>query len=64
MNNVVGKISMTLKVDPQVIREYVKLLGQKDVLLDEELVNEFKKLQEKIVCLFDDEEHIIHVRLK
>jgi len=59
-----SKVSMTIDVDPQVIREFIKVTESHNVSLNFEVEKYFKDFFSELVFLFDQDEHTIQVRLK
>ena len=55
---------MTIDVDPQVIREFIKVTESHNVSLNFEVEKYFKDFFSELVFLFDQDEHTIQVRLK
>jgi len=59
-----SKASMTIDVDPQVIRDFIEVIESHDVSLQFEVEKHFKNFFNGLVFLFDQDEHTIQVRLK
>lgn len=59
-----SKVSMTIDVDPQVIREFIKVTESHNVSLNFEVEKFFKEFFDSLVFLLDQDEHKIEVRLK
>lgn len=55
---------MTIDIDPEVIREFIKVIESHNVSLSFEVEKYFKGFFNELVLLFDQDEHKIQVRLK
>jgi len=59
-----SKASMTIDVDPQVIRNFIEVIESHNVSLNFEVEKFFKEFFDSLVFLLDQDEHKIEVRLK
>lgn len=59
-----SKVSMTIDVDPQVIRGFIEVIETHNVSLNFEVEKYFREFFDGLVFLFDQDEHSIQVRLK
>lgn len=59
-----SKVSMTIDIDPQVIRGFIEVIESHNVSLQFEVEKYFRDFFDGLVCLFDQDEHKIEVRMK
>lgn len=59
-----SKVSMTLDVDPEVIRKFIEVIESHNVSLSFEVEKHFRDFFKKLVFLFDQEDHLIQVTMK
>lgn len=59
-----SKVSMTIDVDPHVIREFIEVIESHNVSLSHEVERFFKDFFDEVVLLFDQDENLIQVRMK
>jgi len=59
-----SKVSMSIDVDPQVIRDFIGVIESHNVSLSFEVEKYFKGFFDQLVFLFDQDEHSIQVRKK
>ena len=59
-----SKVSLAIDVDPEVIRKFIEVIESHNVSLSFEVEKYFKRFFDEVILLFDQDDHIIQVRMK